>query len=373
MTAALLSAESRCRWFSSWRYRWARTPHFHLLTNKVMKTVSACQWPQLVWGRAEFMESSGACNLKGAVSREAAIAAPIIKLLWSPARESEAERRGGGREEKRKRKRKERVRQKLESGGPGCKESLVLRVVHARKPSWNIWMVRQKQNNEKWNAVLKRRRMWESSKQSSNTKTSLLARIGTFGLLNTAAMSLCVFVCVRWGGGPELGLAFVFGSSGKQRLAQPLKPPPGNTKWQRGSWCHITSGQPSLSPSTCHFIGIPPLCPSRARTCTRHTHTCVKRVLNFSYLHSDTHRRVRLGVDPFFCFSRGDTCVRCYSSTNTHTRDSAQTVTSPFKQRLSKSNEDSCVCRLVWASERVPGAEVAHAHVLRGAWPVLEL
>lgn len=131
----------------------------------------------------------------------------------------------------------------------------------------------------------------------------------------------CVCLCVSGGGvgGPELGLAFVFGSSGKQRLAQPLKPPPGNTKWQRGSWCHITSGQPSLSPSTCHFIGIPPLCPSRARTRTRHTHTCVKRVLNFSYLHSDTHRRVRLGVDPFFCFSRGDTCVRCYSSTNTHT------------------------------------------------------
>lgn len=51
---------------------------------------------------AEFMESSGACNLKGAVSREAAIAAPIIKLLWSPARESEAERGGGG-EEKRER------------------------------------------------------------------------------------------------------------------------------------------------------------------------------------------------------------------------------------------------------------------------------
>lgn len=50
------------------------------------------------------MESSGACNLKGAVSREAAIAAPIIKLLWSPARESVAER-GGGREEKRKEKR----------------------------------------------------------------------------------------------------------------------------------------------------------------------------------------------------------------------------------------------------------------------------
>lgn len=38
------------------------------------------------------MESSGACNLKGEVGREAAIAAPIIKLLWSPAREN----RGGG-------------------------------------------------------------------------------------------------------------------------------------------------------------------------------------------------------------------------------------------------------------------------------------
>jgi len=45
------------------------------------------------------MESSGACNLKGAVSREAAIAAPIIMRLWSPARKSEAER-GGEREKK---------------------------------------------------------------------------------------------------------------------------------------------------------------------------------------------------------------------------------------------------------------------------------
>lgn len=42
---------------------------------------------------------------------------------------------------------------------------------------------------------------------------------------------VCVCVCLVGGwGGPELGLAFVFGSSGKQRLAQPLKPPPGNTK-----------------------------------------------------------------------------------------------------------------------------------------------
>lgn len=47
------------------------------------------------------MESSGACNLKGEVGREAAIAAPIIKLLWSPARESEG---GEGRREGDKRK-----------------------------------------------------------------------------------------------------------------------------------------------------------------------------------------------------------------------------------------------------------------------------
>lgn len=40
------------------------------------------------------MESSGACNLKG-VGSEAAIAAPIIKLLWSPVREE-----GGGRGER---------------------------------------------------------------------------------------------------------------------------------------------------------------------------------------------------------------------------------------------------------------------------------
>lgn len=33
------------------------------------------------------MESSGACNLKGEVGREAAIASPIIKLLWSPTTE----------------------------------------------------------------------------------------------------------------------------------------------------------------------------------------------------------------------------------------------------------------------------------------------
>lgn len=38
------------------------------------------------------MESSRACNLKE-VGSEAAIAAPIIKLLWSPVRE---EHRGGG-------------------------------------------------------------------------------------------------------------------------------------------------------------------------------------------------------------------------------------------------------------------------------------
>ena len=112
MTAAPLNAESRCRWFSSWRYRWVthkfgiQTLNFHLLTNKVAKTVSASQWQQLVSGRAEFMESSGACNLKGAVGREAAIVAPIIKLLWSPARESECWEGGreGGREgEKRER------------------------------------------------------------------------------------------------------------------------------------------------------------------------------------------------------------------------------------------------------------------------------
>lgn len=66
-----------------------------------METVLACQWQKLVFGGAEFMESSGACNLKGAVSREAAIAAPIIKLLWSPAlegeegREKTQARRGG--------------------------------------------------------------------------------------------------------------------------------------------------------------------------------------------------------------------------------------------------------------------------------------
>lgn len=71
------------------------------------------------------MESSGACNLKGAVSREAAIAAPIIKLLWSPARESKAQR-GGGRE-----RRKEK--DELENAGTGCMAFLVLKVVYARK------------------------------------------------------------------------------------------------------------------------------------------------------------------------------------------------------------------------------------------------
>ncbi len=46
------------------------------------------------------MESSGACNLKGAVGREAAIASPIIKLLWSQARGTECRegREGGGEE-----------------------------------------------------------------------------------------------------------------------------------------------------------------------------------------------------------------------------------------------------------------------------------
>ena len=55
------------------------------------------------------MESSGACNLKGAVGREAATAAPIIKLLWSPTRESKAER-GGGSERREKRARGTRAR-----------------------------------------------------------------------------------------------------------------------------------------------------------------------------------------------------------------------------------------------------------------------
>lgn len=41
------------------------------------------------------MESSRACNLKG-VGSEAAIAAPIIKLLWSPVREEGGGRGGGG-------------------------------------------------------------------------------------------------------------------------------------------------------------------------------------------------------------------------------------------------------------------------------------
>lgn len=41
------------------------------------------------------MESSGACNLKE-VGSEAAIAAPIIKLLWSPVREEGGGRREGG-------------------------------------------------------------------------------------------------------------------------------------------------------------------------------------------------------------------------------------------------------------------------------------
>lgn len=64
------------------------------------------------------MESSGACNLKGAVGREAAIVAPIIKLLWSPAKgeqvlRGEEREREKGREEKREnetRARKQRSR-----------------------------------------------------------------------------------------------------------------------------------------------------------------------------------------------------------------------------------------------------------------------
>ncbi len=55
------------------------------------------------------MESSGACNLKGAVGREAAIAAPIIKLLWSPARERASAERGGGRERQREEKRERKT------------------------------------------------------------------------------------------------------------------------------------------------------------------------------------------------------------------------------------------------------------------------
>lgn len=61
------------------------------------------------------MESSGACNLKGAVSREAAIAAPIIKLLWSPALEGEE-----GREKTQAR-----------CGGLGHEE--IFLVIHAKK------------------------------------------------------------------------------------------------------------------------------------------------------------------------------------------------------------------------------------------------
>lgn len=63
------------------------------------------------------MESSGACNLKGEVGREAAIAAPIIKLLWSPAREN---RGGGGGVGGCRAGVEKRGRRELESGGPGC-------------------------------------------------------------------------------------------------------------------------------------------------------------------------------------------------------------------------------------------------------------
>lgn len=45
------------------------------------------------------MESSRACNLKE-VGSEAAIAAPIIKLLWSPVREEHRGGRRGGSHER---------------------------------------------------------------------------------------------------------------------------------------------------------------------------------------------------------------------------------------------------------------------------------
>lgn len=209
------------------------------------------------------MESSGACNLKGAVSREAAIAAPIIKLLWSPARESKAQR-GGVRE-----RRKERERDELGNGGKGCMASLVLKVVHARKllkhlnappkVKYQHWVISE--------MFLSNKVVDEKSfSQSENTK-----RVSSH---------------TSWHS-PEYtgsGVSVVFGGSGKQHLTGILKPPPGNTKWQRGSWCHITSGQPSLHPSAVH----------KQHTHT-HTHAHTREAaqsvcLNSLYLHSATHR-----------------------------------------------------------------------------------
>lgn len=107
---------------------------------------------------------------------------------------------------------------------------------------------------------------------------------------NCVCLRVGVCLCVR--GLSSFMVNFCVCSSGKHRLAEPLKPQPGNAKWQRGSWCHITSGQPSLPLS---LLDMPPHSLAVRRTPTAptpqraHPDTGQAFCLNFSYSGSDTH------------------------------------------------------------------------------------
>lgn len=78
------------------------------------------------------MESSGACNLKEVCS-EAAIAAPIIKPLWSPAREEHGWRRAGG---------------VMSEGVDDQAASLVLKVAGARRALQTSPQISQSKNTD---------------------------------------------------------------------------------------------------------------------------------------------------------------------------------------------------------------------------------
>lgn len=151
----------------------------------------------------------------------------------------------------------------------------------------------------------------------------------------------------------DQGVSVVFGGGGKQCLAGILKPPPGNTKWQRGSWCHITSGRPSLHPSAVHRQ--PTTLNLQQHT---HTHTQQKQhshcvsvsgictVPRIALVCKYVNGVISLTVDTLFLEA---TCVYIFTHAQTHTQDAAfpQAVAAPIKWQLTMSNGDKCVCRLV--------------------------
>lgn len=202
-----------------------------------------------------FTEGSGACNLKGAVSREAA-AAPIIKLLWSPAREREREREGGW---------------KGWAGLRAASSSQIACIVLATSESSTGW---------------------KSSFQSSRESGS----ISVFWTLHS------LFVC---GGVAErvlsrVSVGFCVCGGGKHRLAEPLKPTSTQHKvTERQLASHHIRTAVSLSPRhvTSSLSGPQEAhCSALANTTTiytaqthTHTNTCHTLCLICSYSHTFTH------------------------------------------------------------------------------------